>query len=929
VKSEIQTREKLFEARTAQARASRFSHQVGQRFETLGAISEAAKIGRNLGLTADRFDPLRDEAIASMALPDLKPAGPPIRKPEGMIAFAFDAGMTRYALRLRDEKILVRCMGDDQEIARFAAQGDRDLWVFSFSPNGRYLATTHSPGFGLTVWDVDRRVVAVEDPGRVWRGAKFSPDSRRIGLARDGEVLVYDLATGRPSRRWPGRASDLAFRPDGAQIAVIDNETRSPTCRILEGETGQLVQTFSLRTTADYVVWSPDGVTLATPGHDMKIDLWDTTTGIRRATLEGHINSGLWATFHPAGTLLASNGFESRLRLWDAVLGRQVLSITDGLPDFTWDGRIFVGRENEFSPWQVDPAVEYRTLAHASNQPMNYQRPSIHRDGRILAVGTDRAVVLWDLARGTELAFLPIGLAWDCKFEPSGDLLTNGSAGVLRWPIHIDPTSGEARIGPPRSLPLPGTSCGIAEDRTGRIVAVANHTEVRVALAERTIRIGPLDDCRYVSLSPDGQWLATGNHQNGGVTIWRLPDGARVTKLPIDGGTGVCFSPDGKWLLTAQGLWEVGSWREVRPLGSSCLSPDGRLGIVQDTSKVLGLVEIETGRTLARLESPDQHGVVSATFSSDGSRLVVTTNEPPCAHVWDLRVIRRQLAEMGLNWDAPAFPEGDAASPDLPPLPPLKVDYGPLTADLEHLSERPEPLVERYSARIKQNPNDFDAYHHRAHALFQLNRAPAAIDDLSQAIRLRPDDAHLLHLRAQVYARGLRKLEPAIADLEAALAREPSRRQVRELLAECCNNLAWLLATGHPSHQDIDRALKLSLRAVELAPGHQVYLNTRGVVLYRAGQYAEAVTTLEKSLKAGQGQFDGFDLFFQAMAHHRLGHREEARRCLDRAIEWMGHPGPLAADQAKELAAFRAEAESVLAGPTGELPDDVFDRPRS
>ena len=69
VKSEIQTHQKLFEARTARARTSRFSHQVGQRFETLGAISEAAKIGRNLGLTADRFDPLRDEAIASMAVP--------------------------------------------------------------------------------------------------------------------------------------------------------------------------------------------------------------------------------------------------------------------------------------------------------------------------------------------------------------------------------------------------------------------------------------------------------------------------------------------------------------------------------------------------------------------------------------------------------------------------------------------------------------------------------------------------------------------------------------------------------------------------------------------------------------------------------------------------------------------------------------------
>ena len=55
-----------------------------------------------------------------------------------------------------------------------------------------------------------------------------------------------------------------------------------------------------------------------------------------------------------------------------------------------------------------------------------------------------------------------------------------------------------------------------------------------------------------------------------------------------------------------------------------------------------------------------------------------------------------------------------------------------------------------------------------------------------------------------------------------------------------------------------------------------MFLNTLGVVQYRAGRNAEAVTSLEASLAAGHGQSDAFDLFFLAMAHHRLGHREEA-----------------------------------------------------
>jgi tetratricopeptide (TPR) repeat protein len=146
-------------------------------------------------------------------------------------------------------------------------------------------------------------------------------------------------------------------------------------------------------------------------------------------------------------------------------------------------------------------------------------------------------------------------------------------------------------------------------------------------------------------------------------------------------------------------------------------------------------------------------------------------------------------------------------------------------------------------------------------------------------------------------------------------------------LAEARNNLAWLLVTAPKPLRNPSGALEHARRATELAPGVQMYLNTFGVALYRAGNFAQAVEALEKSLAAGKGQFDAFDLFFLAMAHHRLGHREEARRCLERAVEWLNGQKNLSQLYAQELAAFRAEAESVLARLDGELPDDVFDKP--
>ena len=79
-------------------------------------------------------------------------------------------------------------------------------------------------------------------------------------------------------------------------------------------------------------------------------------------------------------------------------------------------------------------------------------------------------------------------------------------------------------------------------------------------------------------------------------------------------------------------------------------------------------------------------------------------------------------------------------------------------------------------------------------------------------------------------------------------------------------------------------------RAIRLNPGQQVSLNTMGVVQYRTGRYAEAIATLERSLAAGHGRYDAFDLFFLAMAHQMLGHRDQARDCCDRAVRLDAQP---------------------------------------
>ena len=64
-------------------------------------------------------------------------------------------------------------------------------------------------------------------------------------------------------------------------------------------------------------------------------------------------------------------------------------------------------------------------------------------------------------------------------------------------------------------------------------------------------------------------------------------------------------------------------------------------------------------------------------YTPDGTKLIATCASSKAIYVWDLRLLRQELADLGLDWDWPEFPP-PTAPPDETPLQ-VTVDAGQLS----------------------------------------------------------------------------------------------------------------------------------------------------------------------------------------------------------------------------------------------------------
>jgi serine/threonine protein kinase/WD40 repeat protein len=502
----------------SEARALRWSGREGRRFAALDAVAKAAKI---------RPGPdLRDEAIASMALTDLRVL------PEWEVVaptplwLAFDAALERYARSDDRGDISIRRVADHREVLRLPGPG-YPAWVPRFSPDGRYLAAAYHSSDRpepkrLLVWHLERgRPVVDLAFGESSGHGDFSPDSSRLAVGRrEGSISIFELESGREVMKL-GQGpmpSAIAWHPDGTKLAAADGPIRG--IRVYDSATGRRLFDLQHEPYAGRDVslaWSPDGTKLAQTWPNGRISIWDALNPGRPLILSGHTGKATQVAFSHRGDILATTGWDKTIRLWDPLTGQQLVSTpgTFGVrfsPDDRWLGFSIEGASLRL--------CEVAASRAARTWPLPKEPRCVHfsPDGRLMAAASDDGVRLWDVATAKPIAFWTVPGLVSALFQPDGrGLITSGASGLQRWPIAVDGTAGPLglRIQSSQTFEAPTfhSPTGLSLAADGRTLAVTNRPHSQAVVFDlRTGKVlfrGEQPGACTIAISPDGRWLAS------------------------------------------------------------------------------------------------------------------------------------------------------------------------------------------------------------------------------------------------------------------------------------------------------------------------------------------------------------------------------------------------------------------------------------
>jgi len=689
-RAEQLARAALQEAYLMQARAGRRTGLSGCRFDSLEALRRAAKSTNSLEL--------RNEAIACLALADVRALTTVSIDPRGGQTAGLDAALEHYVVIDRNGAYHSRRLRDAQE--------DFVLRLSDTPMNSLLPDTTNRLQLPLSFRSDLSRFWKFFGEAPVTLVSSNLPPHLNLSLSPNGAYLVLTTPGGKvdlyamTNGAWL-RTLELdgdggprpVFSADCARVAVWRHRVNRVS--VLNLDSGSRQCTLPHPTAVTAFAWGPDNHTLVTASLDFVVRSWDTETGRLRHMMPGHQALVNEVVFHPNRELLASLSWDGTIRLWDVATGllQVTLPLSGTSLRFTPDGR-----RMGFVTFGGHQVLLYEVAANRVCRFLQEPSPSgdmeaakgprsvvFDRDEHLLISASYDGVRFWDLTHGVEAGHLALDYCWSAFFDTIGRglIVCGQDSGVQRWGVEQVTNITDRRVGPPVNLGADkhgyGRGCMSREDGT---LAYLWRSQVTVQRSgeKRLMLPAGFNTESSLAVSPDGRWLAVGARHDKQVQLWDLRTRQRVWMAPVHSDAMVAISPDGRWAVSNSGeeirFYDLPTGRRGlgirRPTlgdvpGPVEFSPDGRVLAASMSRTVVQLLEVATGRTLGTLESPAPRLASWIAFSPSGTHLAIAT-EAHLIELWDLRALRQQLAELGLDWDQPPFPPPPSGAQSTGPI---------------------------------------------------------------------------------------------------------------------------------------------------------------------------------------------------------------------------------------------------------------------
>lgn len=570
---------------------------------------------RQLSAQAQHLAPFRLDTALLLALESLRLSDSPAEDSDLMIGLGYNP-MIAIALHGGDGPLhsIAFRDGHSAEIV-VSAEGVTHVWhlqeggepetllqttpgSFSFawlSPDGRRAAAM--TGTEIILWDLTRgaQIATLTEHLADVDFMSFSRDgSRLVTGSKDGALILRDAEDGAPLAqfRYDG-SGGMALAPGGERLAMFDDFPQGAGVEIWDMTTGRQVSGpfYGHKGSIHSMVYSPDGLWLATTGFDKTVRLRDGRTGEPVGDpLIGHAARVLSAAFSPDSTLLATGGGDNKIILWDVASGQALDSPLSGHSNwvralaFSADGRFLTSADASGEVLVWDLGKRQLLAGHTDRVRGVAFSPD---GGEMITSSFDATLRAWD-ADGQLLALFPpahSAAITTLAYSPDGRVIASADASgmVILWdaktrqPLHPPLTAHESVI-----ISLAFTAEG-AILASGDFAGVINLWDV--AAGQRLGAPTQAHEGAWVlalAFSPDGRLLASGG-TDAEINLWQTANisAGRAAALTLAAApltahenwiTSLLFSDDSRLLISGSGdgairLWDAGSGEAVgRPL---------------------------------------------------------------------------------------------------------------------------------------------------------------------------------------------------------------------------------------------------------------------------------------------------------------------------------------------------------------------------